>query len=533
MSDTGEESNKNFNSTPLFDHLRKRCSSGIGEDIACHRPPAQPKNDDRALSYVGEVREYELIPRLMSGRDTVTENDVEESIVRIARHLSDRRDALFAVIYNPLGVIPRVRGDLGTEFHQWAAWCWTSEAAWRVLDPKNGEFSHPLTENEVANLAPIAARQRFLAWSEAYRTANKKGDDEEQSMGPPDTRLRILGKDASHLLHTYAREARQEWAWFLCRHESLPALDGVGPRGLERETDLLLFKCPNSSPASTFWCFAPMMIHANLQSAADSPTQNDRDAATALLETHHLPRFRLWTAAKASLSLTKCPGGAWFWAGLTAVLAVGTVFLSLSAFALLPLPPPDRTAMWAAPVTVALDLIGVAVFGRLWAMPWMLRVPAAAAIGLLMLTTMNPAWWHAAFAGTGASKDVPSSWSGPHPLCVALLLATAAFAYLLVNVRNTGVDLCMALGRALAVWVVSAVHSVLVALFGLTWVVPLFSEDGDVFVAVWSGHPEAAITALLQAGAWCLVAGVFSQILWDDRPLTTPLAHAHWRAEER
>ena len=26
-----------------------------------------------------------------------------------------------------------------------------------------------------------------------------------------------------------------------------------------------------------------------------------------------------------------------------------------------------------------------------------------------------------------------------------------------------------------------------------------------------------------------LAAGVFSQILWDDRPITAPLAHLRWR----
>ena len=27
----------------------------------------------------------------------------------------------------------------------------------------------------------------------------------------------------------------------------------------------------------------------------------------------------------------------------------------------------------------------------------------------------------------------------------------------------------------------------------------------------------------------CLAVGVFSQILWDDRPITAPLAHLSWR----
>jgi hypothetical protein len=34
---------------------------------------------------------------------------------------------------------------------------------------------------------------------------------------------------------------------------------------------------------------------------------------------------------------------------------------------------------------------------------------------------------------------------------------------------------------------------------------------------------------LVLAAAWCLAVGVFSQILWDDRPITAPLAHLSWR----
>jgi hypothetical protein len=35
---------------------------------------------------------------------------------------------------------------------------------------------------------------------------------------------------------------------------------------------------------------------------------------------------------------------------------------------------------------------------------------------------------------------------------------------------------------------------------------------------------------VLLATAWCLAVGVFSQILWDDRPITAPLAHLSWRS---
>ena len=38
-----------------------------------------------------------------------------------------------------------------------------------------------------------------------------------------------------------------------------------------------------------------------------------------------------------------------------------------------------------------------------------------------------------------------------------------------------------------------------------------------------------ALTVLALAAALCMAVGVFSQILWDDRPITAPLAHLSWR----
>ena len=49
--------------------------------------------------------------------------------------------------------------------------------------------------------------------------------------------------------------------------------------------------------------------------------------------------------------------------------------------------------------------------------------------------------------------------------------------------------------------------------------------------ALWHrpGYGRAGMVLLL-ATAWCLAVGVFSQILWDDRPITAPLAHLSWRS---
>jgi hypothetical protein len=34
---------------------------------------------------------------------------------------------------------------------------------------------------------------------------------------------------------------------------------------------------------------------------------------------------------------------------------------------------------------------------------------------------------------------------------------------------------------------------------------------------------------LLLATTWCFAAGVFSQVLWDDKPITAALGRVGWR----
>ena len=78
---------------------------------------------------------------------------------------------------------------------------------------------------------------------------------------------------------------------------------------------------------------------------------------------------------------------------------------------------------------------------------------------------------------------------------------------------------------------VGAVHALLVSLIGLVAVAPAFIPDGAALDAIWRrpGYGHAGMVLLLST-AWCLAVGVFSQILWDDRPITAPLAHLSWRA---
>jgi hypothetical protein len=107
-----------------------------------------------------------------------------------------------------------------------------------------------------------------------------------------------------------------------------------------------------------------------------------------------------------------------------------------------------------------------------------------------------------------------------------------SYGYLVVEARNHGVADWASLRRAAAVAAVGAAHALMVSLIGLAVVAPAFVNNGPALASLWR-HPSYrhAGMELALATAWCLAVGVFSQILWDDRPITAPLAHLSWQSK--
>lgn len=540
--------------TVIEPRLSHRMDAGVGPALLRHRPGFSEETDLAALSAVPNlVKAYELIPGLLRptpGR-AVGDQAVDMAIDTIVRVLSERPARFRAALYRPLTIVTVLEKAGHKKLspnHQWFAWCWTSEAVWRALHllPDKGSQSFlALTDTEVEMLVPVAARQRFLALSEPYRGAR-----DENGFVPADAAPRLFGDQTSDLLLSRTRQARWEWAELLGRHESLPALEDAEPVEIEAETDLLLFELQGDgsdhggreSRVPLLWKGPPLAINSKRLVDSNRVTRystEDIGFASGVISRHLLPRYRVFATAHAALALAERPRLGRFMAVLTGGLAMLSLSGALVSSLWKSVPFTGWSTLNCAAVvaggTYVVGLAGVILHGRAWALPWLLRIPAAATIGLFMLTTMHPSWWGAAF--TAGGMDVPGREAGPEPLVgpaiVAGLLATAAFAYLVTNVRNTGVGVCASLSRSVLVWVIAAVHALLIALLGLAWVVAVFSENGHLLREALTDYPEAALVALLQAGAWCLIAGVFSQILWDDRPLTAPLAHAHWRSEQR
>jgi hypothetical protein len=134
-------------------------------------------------------------------------------------------------------------------------------------------------------------------------------------------------------------------------------------------------------------------------------------------------------------------------------------------------------------------------------------------VGLLVLTTLAPSWWR-----------LHRGWPA------AAMLVLAAFGYLVIEVRNHGADARAAVARAAIITALGAAHAALVTLVGMVVIAPAYAENGDQLATLWSSTAHANQLTVLGLGtAWCLATGVFSQILWDDRPITAPLAHLRWR----
>ena len=101
---------------------------------------------------------------------------------------------------------------------------------------------------------------------------------------------------------------------------------------------------------------------------------------------------------------------------------------------------------------------------------WLLRMPAASAVGIIALISVLP----------GRLLGAP-----PGGWVAVAALAAVSFGYLLVEVRNHGVARGTALWRALLVALGGAAHALMVSLIGLVAVAPAFVNDGTALSALW------------------------------------------------
>ncbi len=377
------------------------------------------------------------------------------------------------------------------------------------------------------HLEPLAARTRFLTLSEPFR---HPGTEAWMAWWGTEKLKHVFGHKSTWVeLLRRVREARDVWREHLDRHQSLPLFDHASPTAVEEEVGWLAFQ--ESPSGRSRYSGGPLALSGPILKDSGEeqktwppvPTSADRAVLGEVVERHLLPRFAVIATWSAVLGLYRHPRhkGALGMYGLLAGALLAA--LALVGSALFIERVPISAALYGIGFFYCLVGVGTLFLGRMWAMPLLLRLPAAGAVGLIVLVAFHPSWW----------QNVTLGWWLP------MLLGGAAFGYLVVEARNhntgsvtrgPGAPLVLA-GRALAVAATGLVHSLFVAVVGMVVVTTVFGEEGSVLRKVWEGTSEQGnpVAILLASAFWCLAAGVFSQILWDDQPITAPLSHRRWR----
>ncbi|WP_152522982.1 hypothetical protein [Nocardiopsis potens] len=582
---------------PLSDGLADRLAQGFGATADAGRDQAARSNDDLAWEkgLLGEV--FRAVNRTQNARIALT---------RVLGTLTECFDqdpgSVRALLHRPGEALRRLQalltGDLENrpeleDEERWRIFTGTVELLWEYL------HSDTPQARPHRHLEPLAARTRFLALSEPFRHLGHSAWHVDDWTRNGDL-AKVFGHEAGVELIRRTREAREIWRARLNGYQSVPLLDYAPPLAVEEEVRALAFTggfsgnvlvladpCPpepksadrsdrtekketeaeekekeENAPSERPGSGRPSKGRPS--SVAIPPAPADRAVLEEVVEQYLLPRFAIGRAWAAVLGprrsgeekrawFRRPPNLLFFAVGGVALLALAATVAALAAEWM-----PYWPALVLAGSVYVLIGAGALLCGRLWAMPLMLRLPAAAALGLIVLVALHPDWWTAITPGWGL-------------IWVVVLLVGASCGYLLIEARNhnpgqlpdEGGPRSKAagriLGRALVVALTGAAHAFLIALLGMAVIAPAFSEDGDRLRIAWTTGEEAASAPgqetapsenpsggqngepprtpgepwaiLAAATAWCLAAGVFSQILWDDQPITAPLAHRRWRSE--
>ena len=438
--------------------------------------------------------------------------DPDETIDDLVVRMRSERRFLTAVLFAPDAFLCHLRQERAADeegvVDAWVGMCWTAEAAWRAVTVKVPEYASA----DAAVLRPLAARLRFLVLSEPMRWRGQLktawwAAGTELQFGDDGIMERVFGPETWWLLVSLCREARREWQQCLDAYQSHLLLAQAEPSQLEQELAALVFR--HGYRERFRHAGAPLGLPAP---AVDRPaplTAEDRAFIADVADRHLLPRFALPTVVRLGLfdderRVRWAKRGVAGAAAVTGAAAVGC------AVALLTVP-----ATILAAACYLLICAGVTAFATGWGAMWLLRMPAASAVGIIALVGLLPGGW---------VHIPPRGW-----LAAGALLAVS-FGYLLIEARNHGVARVAALLRSALVVTIGAVHAVLVSLIALVVVTPAFVSDGKGLLGIWHQGGAHSRMVLALAASWCLAVGVFSQILWDDRPITASLAHLSWRS---
>lgn len=487
--------------------LDGRLCGGVARAAMRTRPGGRTADDGDALNDDLDRLIGELHDRVRPV--TLRVSAVDARLDEIADWLRANRPALLALLFVPHEALDRLPGTAaGVQIDavgHWLALAWLAEAAWRATAAATpgtpGTPGAGFATGDLDLLRPLAARVRFLALSEPMR---HRPAAKETTWGPDDDygehgiAGQVFGDGGWNTLVGRCREARHIWRRHLDEYQTHPYLATARPEELEAELDALLFATGRR----------PLTLSVEPLGTPARPNAEDRAVLEQATEQHLLPRFRLGKvialgchAGRRAERIGRPAVAAA--SAVTALTAIGCAAVSWFT-----------TAMWLAVAAYLLVGAGTVLFGRAWTAMWLLRLPAAATVGLLVLISLPEDWSVVA-------------WQAP------AVLAAGSYGYLVIEARNHGVAPGRALGRAAAVAGLGACHTALIVIIGLVALAPALGAKDVALAALWRREPTYGHVgyALLLGMAWCLAVGVFSQILWEDRPITASLAHLSWRSE--
>jgi len=366
------------------------------------------------------------------------------------------------------------------------------------------------------HLASRAARFRFGVWSlpprmgwPGWRSMTVAWSAAEPSR--PDDRV-VLSRE---LVLAEARAARDDWLahlngweddpWLAARHQR-------DPGGLESDLRWLTTTWPRRPRGEPAWPGDPGYLDLEPEGVQDRNAY--RRVATDVAELHWLPRGSLRSATATLLPDHRVARLLPWLCPLIALIVVG-LFVAT----------PGRAA---ALVALGLLVAGIGVAGavpsRLTGLG-LLRIPAAAAVGQVVLLSLTPRWWLA-----------PRGWT------VGAGLLVIAALYLVLESRLHGAQRWWAYPRGLVIAGIGAGYAFALSLVVFTFVAPWVAERGECLGGWWSasrwsaralthscsqqlnvGEAAAPAGVLLLMTGWSLAVGLAAQILWDDRPVTAPL----------
>lgn len=311
---------------------------------------------------------------------------------------------------------------------------------------------------------PAVHRARFLLLSAPEMRSGGHSDGRGQPLGPT--------------LDERAQQARSDWLRDLLNHDDHPHLRKLTSQQIDEE----------------------------LRSVADYGPVAGGAVERAIVREAFLPRFMLTEVYKRLRRPARWAASAIF-ALLVAVTAVWLLAVAgrLSSGA---------RALWLSGVLAGLAyalIVAAALFDEVIGYLACLRLPAGAAVGTLALLSFGSGWL---------------STPGPWWSWASLALVISTWGYLMLEARAHGAGRWAAPGRAALVALVGFAHALAVNAI----VIPVVGRAlVDGLSANLSSLDGRAVGHLLTlAASVSLAAGVFVQVLWDDRPITYPLTHLAW-----